>query len=125
MVDSDSPWQLEIVAGIIDKDETPEKVAVREAEEEAGLTVRELAPMTSYLSSSGGCSERIHLYLGIVDAAQAEGIHGLADEGEDILVHVVSFDQAMQWVTEGKIENAASIIALQWLALNKHRWHKS
>ncbi|MBV7300386.1 ADP-ribose diphosphatase [Enterovibrio paralichthyis] len=125
MVDSDSPWQLEIVAGIIDKDETPEKVAVREAEEEAGLTVHELAPMTSYLSSSGGCSERIHLYLGIVDAAQAEGIHGLADEGEDILVHVVSFDQAMQWVTDGKIENAASIIALQWLALNKHRWHKS
>lgn len=125
MVDSDSPWQLEIVAGIIDKDETPENVAVREAEEEAGLTVHELAPMTSYLSSSGGCSERIHLYLGIVDAAQAEGIHGLADEGEDILVHVVSFDQAMQWVTEGKIENAASIIALQWLALNKHRWHKS
>lgn len=125
MVDSDSPWQLEIVAGIIDKDETPENVAVREAEEEAGLTVHELAPMTSYLSSSGGCSERIHLYLGIVDAAQAEGIHGLADEGEDILVHVVSFDQAMQWVTDGKIENAASIIALQWLALNKHRWHKS
>lgn len=121
MVASDSPWQLEIVAGIIDKDETPEAVAVREAEEEAGLEVQKLLPMTRYLSSSGGCSERIHLYLGIVDASRAGGVHGLAEEDEDILVHVVPFTTAMQWMDEGKIENAASIIALQWLALNRER----
>lgn len=121
MVASDSPWQLEIVAGIIDKDETPEAVAVREAEEEAGLNVQKLLPMTRYLSSSGGCSERIHLYLGIVDASQVGGVHGLAEEDEDILVHVVPFMTAMQWMNEGKIENAASIIALQWLAMNRER----
>lgn len=121
MVASDSPWQLEIVAGIIDKDETPEAVAVREAEEEAGLEVQKLLPMTRYLSSSGGCSERIHLYLGIVDASRAGGVHGLVEEDEDILVHVVPFTTAMQWMDEGKIENAASIIALQWLALNRER----
>ncbi|MEZ8141356.1 ADP-ribose diphosphatase [Enterovibrio norvegicus FF-33] len=122
MAASPSPWQLEIVAGIIDKDETPEAVAVREAEEEAGLAVKELLPMTSYLSSSGGCSERIHLFLGIVDASDAEGIHGLPEEGEDILVHLVPRTTAMQWMEDGKIENAASIIALQWLALNLKRW---
>ncbi|WP_407332144.1 ADP-ribose diphosphatase [Enterovibrio sp. 27052020O] len=122
MAASPSPWQLEIVAGIIDKDETPEAVAVREAEEEAGLNVKELLPMTSYLSSSGGCSERIHLYLGIVDASDAKGIHGLPEEGEDILVHLVPRTTAMQWMEDGKIENAASIIALQWLALNLKRW---
>ncbi|WP_325893932.1 ADP-ribose diphosphatase [Grimontia sp. NTOU-MAR1] len=121
MVASDSPWQLEIVAGIIDKDEFPEEVAVREADEEAGLSVRKLEPMTNYLSSSGGCSERIHLYLGLVDASEAEGVHGLPEEGEDILVHVVPFDTAMQWIEDGKVENAASIIALQWLALNRDR----
>ncbi|MDD1795990.1 ADP-ribose diphosphatase [Enterovibrio sp. ZSDZ42] len=124
MAASPSPWQLEIVAGIIDKDETPDAVAVREAEEEAGLSVNELVPMTSYLSSSGGCSERIHLYLGIVDASDAEGIHGLPEEGEDILVHLVPRTTAMQWVEEGKIENAASIIALQWLALNLKKWRE-
>ncbi|WP_035024899.1 ADP-ribose diphosphatase [Enterovibrio calviensis] len=124
MAASPSPWQLEIVAGIIDKDETPDAVAVREAEEEAGLSVNELVPMTSYLSSSGGCSERIHLYLGIVDASRAEGIHGLPEEGEDILVHLVPRTTAMQWVEEGKIENAASIIALQWLALNLKKWRE-
>ncbi len=113
-----SPWQLEIIAGIIDTDETSEEVAMRESKEEAGLDVLKLIPMIKYLSSSGGCSETIQLYLGIVDASQAGGIYGLAEENEDILVHSVSRETAMQWLMEGKIENAASIIALQWLALN-------
>ncbi|MEA7581089.1 hypothetical protein ONJ87_26805, partial [Salmonella enterica subsp. enterica serovar Anatum] len=42
-----------------------------------------------------------------VDATTAVGIHGLADENEDIRVHVVSREQAYQWVEEGKIDNAA------------------
>ncbi len=118
MLASDEPWQLEIIAGIIDKDESPDEVAIRESEEEAGLPVQDLIPITSYLSTSGGCSERIHLYLGKVDASKAKGIHGLPEEGEDILVHVVQRETAYQWVQSGKIENAASIIALQWLMLN-------
>jgi ADP-ribose pyrophosphatase len=40
------------------------------------------------------------------------------DENEDIRVHVVSREQAYQWVEEGKIDNAASVIALQWLQLH-------
>ena len=51
---------------------------------------------------------------------------GLADENEDIRVHVVSREQAYQWVEEGKIDNAASVIALQWLQLHhqalKNEW---
>ncbi len=113
-----SPWQLEIIAGIIETDETSEEVAMRESKEEAGLNVSRLIPMLKYLSSSGGCSETIQLYLGIVDASKSGGIYGLAAEDEDILVHTVARETAMQWLTEGKIENAASIIALQWLALN-------
>ena len=50
----------------------------------------------------------------------AKGIHGLAEENEDIRVHVVSREQAYQWVEEGKIDNAASVIALQWLQLHHH-----
>lgn len=45
--------------------------------------------------------------MGEVDATTANGIHGLADENEDIRVHVVSREQAYQWVEEGKIDNAA------------------
>lgn len=113
-----TPWQLEIVAGIIEPGESAEDVVSREAVEEAGVTVSGLKKITRYLSSSGGCSETLDVFVGRVDSSQAEGIHGLAHEGEDIRVRVVSRQQAYQWVESGKIENAASIIALQWLQLN-------
>lgn len=116
-----SPWQLEIVAGVIDENELPEQVALREAKEEAGLNIYALHPITRYLSSSGGCSETISLYLGLVDVSLAGGIFGLPDENEDILVHKMSRETALTLLDEGKIENAASIIALQWLALNHHK----
>lgn len=113
------PWQLEIVAGMIDhQDESAEDVVKREAVEEAGLTVTALQKVTRYLSSSGGCSEMLDIFVGTIDSSTASGIHGLAEESEDIRVHVVSRTQAYQWVESGKIENAASIIALQWLQLH-------
>lgn len=115
------PWQLEIVAGIIDRDESAEEVARREATEEAGIEINRLTPVTSYYPSSGGCSERLDVFVGEVDASTAHGIHGLDYEGEDIRVHVVSREQAYQWVESGRFENGASIIALQWLMLNHQR----
>ena len=125
---SDSPWLLELVAGMIEEGETVEEVARREAVEEAGLVVGRAKKFMSYLASPGGTSERLSLLVGEVDATTAQGIHGLADENEDIRVHVVSREQAYQWVEEGKIDNAASVIALQWLQLHyqdlRHEWKK-
>jgi ADP-ribose pyrophosphatase len=112
------PWQLEIVAGMIDRDESSEEVIRREAEEEAGIQVGRVASVTSYYPSSGGCSEKLDVFIGEVDAAKAHGIHGLDYENEDIRVHVISRETAYQWVKDGKFENGASIIALQWLQLN-------
>ncbi|WP_213322112.1 ADP-ribose diphosphatase [Klebsiella aerogenes] len=117
---SESPWLLEMVAGMIEKGETVEDVARREALEEAGLEVGRTKPILSYLASPGGTSERLSILVGEVDASTAKGIHGLAEENEDIRVHVVSREQAYQWVEEGKIDNAASVIALQWLQLHYH-----
>lgn len=115
---SPTPWTLELVAGMIEAGEDAEQVARREAEEEAGLTPGRLKPMVNFLSSAGGTSERLAVYVGEVDASLAQGNHGLEDENEDILVHVVSRSQAYRWVEEGRIDNAAAVIALQWLQLH-------
>ena len=125
---SESPWLLEMVAGMIEEGESVEDVARREALEEAGLVVGRTKPVLSYLASPGGTSERLSIMVGAVDATTADGIHGLAEEHEDIRVHVVSREQAYQWVEEGKIDNAASVIALQWLQLHyqtlRNEWKK-
>ncbi|MFK8330921.1 NUDIX domain-containing protein [Pseudomonas sp. BJa5] len=114
-----NPWMIELVAGLIDKDEAPEEVAHREAQEEAGLKIQTLWPMTRYFPSPGGSDEYVHLYLGRCDSAGAGGLHGLEEEGEDIRVKVWAFEDALQAVRDGLIANAATIIALQWLALNR------
>ena len=125
---SDTPWLLEMVAGMIEEGESVEDVARREALEEAGLAIGRTKPVLSYLASPGGTTERSSIMVGEVDATTAKGIHGLADENEDIRVHVVSREQAYQWVEEGLIDNAASVIALQWLQLHhqnlRNEWKK-
>ncbi|MBO1537365.1 NUDIX domain-containing protein [Pseudomonas sp. OA65] len=114
-----NPWLVELVAGLIDKDEQPEEVAHREAQEEAGLVFAALWPMTQYFPSPGGSNEFVHLYLGRCDSTGAGGLHGLLEEAEDIRVKVWAYEDALQAVRDGRICNAASIIALQWLALNR------
>jgi len=118
---SKTPWLLEMVAGIIEPNESAEDVVRREALEEAGLTVGRVKPVLNYLASPGGTSERLSILVGEVDASLAKGCHGLEEENEDILVHVVSREQAYRWVEEGIIDNAASVIALQWLALHHEK----
>ncbi len=120
-LEHESPWQLEIVAGIIDTDESAEEVVRRECVEEAGVEVSDLEKVTSYYPSSGGCSEKLDVYVGRVDASKAYGVHGLDYEGEDIRVQVMSRQEAYQLVVDGQFENGASIIALQWLELNHER----
>lgn len=121
-----SPWLLELVAGMVDKgNEEPAEVAIREAKEEAGLEVSEVQHALSVWDSPGGQLERLHLFLGLTDSSKVKSgeVHGLLEEeNEDILVHVVSREQAYQWVEEGKIDNVIAVIGLQWLQLNYKKY---
>lgn len=114
-----SAWQMEVVAGVIDKGQTPEAVAHREMREESGEALHDLIALYHYLVSPGGTSETVRLYCGIVDTADAGGVHGLAEEHEDIRVHVMAFDEAWAQVKDGRIDNAPTILGLQWLALER------
>ena len=113
-----SPWLFELVAGIIEEGEVSSDVVKREALEEAGLTIKSCQFITNFLVSPGGTTEQIDLFVANVDSSLADGVHGLEEEGEDIRVHVLPRETAYQWVVDGKINNATTIIALQWLELN-------
>ncbi len=113
-----TPWLLELVAGMIDSGQASADVARRELQEEAGLSAQSLTKVNEFFSSPGGTSERFDFYWAKVCAADAKGIHGLADEQEDIRVHVLSREQAYQMVVAGRIDNASTVIGLLWLQLN-------
>jgi ADP-ribose pyrophosphatase len=116
-------WELEIVAGIVDKEgESETALARRESREEAGLElIGEPIFIHRFMPSTGACTEVVDLFAGRVDASQASGIHGLADEHEDIKVLVQGYADAMARVRAGTIVNGPTVLALYWLAANRAR----
>ncbi len=121
MVNNDNPWLYEIIAGIVEAGETQQEVARREADEEANCNFYALEPICNFYSSPGGSSETTQLYCACVDSTDIGGIHGVEDEGEDIRVFTISFNEAVNWLYQGRLNNASTIISLQWLMLNRDR----
>ncbi len=115
------PWLIEIVAGIIDPGETPEAVVRREAQEEAGCQLGELESIGTFLVTPGGSSETLAVYCGRCDSSGLGGIHGLAEEGEDIRVLVMACEEALRRLADGEVININAAFALQWLGLNRDR----
>jgi ADP-ribose pyrophosphatase len=117
-----SPWQLEAAAGMIDTDESPEAVAIRETSEETGLTlIGEPIVIQRYLPSAGGSDESVMLFCGRVDSALAAGVHGLPEEHEDIRVVVKSLAEIEVMLDTGAIESGHTLIALYWLVRHRDR----
>tara|TARA_B100000519_G_scaffold109168_1_gene94553 strand:+ start:140 stop:757 length:618 start_codon:yes stop_codon:yes gene_type:complete len=114
-----TPWALELIAGMIEFGEELEEVAFREVKEESNCEVSQLVKICDYYNSPGVSSEKVRLYLGIVDSENMGGIYGLESENEDIEVVVLSYTEAITGLNKGYLANAMSIIALQWLELNK------
>jgi len=122
--DPQSPWLLEIPAGVITKNDTPETIAYHECEEEAGCRIEKLHRICEYFVSPGGSNEYLTLYCGKTDSTNVQGIHGLENEFENIRVLNLSFAEAMEKLLAGEIKTSPAIISLQWLALHKEQLKK-
>ncbi len=112
-------WLLEVVAGFVDEGETLEDAVIREAKEEANITVKKLIKAHEYYSSPGGLSERIAIFCGIVDASGVGGVHGVAAEHEDIKVHVLRYLDVARDLDSGMLTSSSTLIALLWLKMNR------
>ena len=115
-------WLLEVVAGMVDDGENPEEAAKRETLEESGYDVRELELIAEFFPTPGGSNERIYLYYAEVSAGMrtADG-GGLVSEGEDIEIVEVGLDQAASMMQQGRLQDAKTLIAIQWCLLRKAR----
>ena len=117
-----SPWQIEAAAGLVDGEELPEAVAIRETREETGLAViGEPVPIQRYLPSPGASDESVYLFCGRVDSSGAGGVHGLPEEHEDIRVVVKPWAEVEALLDAGAIESSHTVIALYWLLRHRDR----
>jgi ADP-ribose pyrophosphatase len=123
-LNSDSPWLLEIVAGIAEQNESTEEMIRRELKEESNLVALDTIKIYDYWVSPGASAEHLTLYCGRIDSADAEGIFGLEKESEDILVRVMDPDAVFELLDNNKIKNSVTIIAVQWFRLNKDKIRK-
>ena len=123
---AESPWMLELIAGVIEPGESDEELVHREAREEADCELSELVPIATFFPSSGACSEQVRLFCGRVTRAGIGEVHGLEGEGEDILVHSIPRVDALELLAANRIPNGHTLIALQWLAIHsdslRERW---
>ena len=114
MVAGTQPWQTEIVAGFMDvAGESAEECMQRELEEEIGTRARVLHHVQTYFPSPGGSAGQTHLYFAEVDSSQVASHTGLLEEGEDILVHCVPYQEAFSRLMQGGVANATMLLALQ------------
>src|SRR5438874_8304024 len=105
-------YLLELPAGTLDDQETPEAGAARELEEELGLVAGKLEKLSEFFVSPGFCEEKMWLYLATDLTQTAQRLE------DDELIEVVrlSIDRALQMITEGEIEDAKTIIGLMLAA---------
>lgn len=117
------PWSVEAIAGRRDPGETNEEAARRETREEGGVTLSALHQIGAFYPSTGALTEYLVSYIGITELPDTvEGFAGLAEEGEDIRVFVMPFDDAMARLDAGEIENATLMISLLQLGRLRSEW---
>ena len=111
-------WLVEIPAGILEDDEDIETCARRETWEETGHELADLIPIATVYPSPGGSSERVHVFYGQI-SLRPDTPHtaGVAQEGEDIRIIHLPVTTALAQLSAGEIQDAKTVIALQWLEL--------
>ncbi|MDC7785774.1 NUDIX hydrolase [Rhodoplanes sp. TEM] len=112
---------VEIPAGYIDGGETPEGAAHRECIEEIGVAPRAMREVFSFMPAPGMLEEFAHIFLVSVDAAQVPEQAGATYEIEHTRPVRVPIDEAIASLSAGAVHNGYLLLALQWLALNRHR----
>ncbi|AUC81281.1 NUDIX domain-containing protein [Lacinutrix sp. Bg11-31] len=109
---------IESCAGMLDNDD-PETCVIREVEEETGYRLKEAKKVMEAYSSPGALTEKLYYFVGEYSEAMkvSEG-GGLEIEKEDIEILEMPFKEALQKIETGEINDAKTIILLQYAQIN-------
>lgn len=114
--DAGQAWFLEIAAGVIDPGYGILETAIKEVLEETGYEVEgRIHSISTIYTSPGWTSERIHLFLGIVNHRERSISPVSSSAEEDIQVEYLTLQAAMRSIERGEITDAKTVIALQYL----------
>ena len=110
-----NPWQIEIITGMVEKDEECDELAiVREAKEEANLDIKvaNLELIRNVLNSSGSSNECTKIFFCETSIDFEDKIYGNGDENIKVLHYTPQ--QAFDLLSSGEISSVNTIIALEW-----------
>lgn len=107
---------IEAAAGLLDEADPATRIRA-EAQEETGYSPRNVTKVFETFMSPGSVTEILHLYVGEYDARDGAG-GGIAEEGEDIEILELPFNEAVAMMKDGRIRDAKTIILLQYAQVN-------
>ncbi len=111
---------LEACAGLLEENENPDAAITREIEEETGYSIPEVQKVYEAYSSAGCLTELLHLYVAEYKKEQRVNKGGgLEEEGEEIRVVELPFDEAFEKLEKGEIKDAKTIMLLQYAKLKQ------
>ncbi|WP_083750315.1 NUDIX domain-containing protein [Rhodohalobacter halophilus] len=99
---------IEVPAGKIDPGETPESTALREMEEESGLSCKNLVQVGSLFPAIGYADEEIFVFVGW----DLESSVKQTDDDEFLINHKIHFSEALRMIQTGELKDAKTITAI-------------
>lgn len=109
---------LKIPAGLLDGEDAKKRM-IMEVEEETGYHIKNAQFICNAFVSPGANTQKMHLFIGAYEDNQklSKG-GGHFDEGEEIEIIEIPFNQAYQMIETGEMQDAKSIILLLWAKIN-------
>jgi nudix-type nucleoside diphosphatase (YffH/AdpP family) len=115
---SASGMLLETCAGLLE-DDSPEECVKRETEEETGYKISKVQKVFDVYMSPGSVTELLHFFVAEYSNDMKVNEGGGLEGEEDIEVLEIPFDQALSMIESGEIQDAKTILLLQYAQLRK------
>lgn len=108
---------IEACAGLLEKDNAEDCIR-KETEEETGYKIKEVKKVFESYMSPGSVTEVLYFFVAEYEKDMKVSEGGGVDEGEDIQVIEMPFEEALRQIGSGEIKDAKTIMLLQYAQIH-------